>query len=121
MDSSFVVRPRSALHGPGPRDPVPVRQADTDLNPSRAVNAAGDTTDRERQRQRDQRQDPMPHDAGLDPETRERLFRERDVRSDGGEHPDQALLRQRAYGRPPLTLTAESQTAPDSPQADVQA
>ena len=54
------------------------------------------------------------------PDSRDVIYRERDVRASEREHPDQALLRQRAYHRQP---PAEPDIAPpaDDPHADIKA
>lgn len=96
MDSSFTIKPRPATHKYAPRDPVPVRETtDTDLDAAKAVHNPGDGG----HSQRDPHQDHAPHDVVVDPESREVINRENDVRTHvpDREHPDQALLRQRAY------------------------
>jgi hypothetical protein len=101
MDNSFTIKPRPGVHKFSPRDPVPVREAaDTGLDAVKSASGAGDTGGE----QREPRQDHAPHDVVADPESREVINRENDVRAqaDGREHPDQALLRFRAY-RPALT------------------
>src|SRR5262249_20179905 len=98
MDSNFTIKPRANVQKPyAPRDPVPVRGAtETDLDPAKAVSAPGDPGQRHEQ---PPHQDHAPHDVVADPESREVINRENDVRTHAGEepHPDQALLRQRAY------------------------
>jgi hypothetical protein len=96
MDNSFPIKPRPGVQKYAPRDPVPVREAaDTDLDAAKAVGAGGDAGGQ----QRDPRHDHAPHDVVVDPESREVINRENDVRTHSAEreHPDQALLRQRAY------------------------
>lgn len=86
------VTPKSYLG----RDPVTVREAvETELETSKAVTPAGGQGGP----QRDPHHDHAPHDVVVDPESREVINRENDVRTHETEreHPDQALLRQRAY------------------------
>jgi hypothetical protein len=89
---------------------------DTDLDAFKSVNASSETG----AEQREPRHDHAPHDVVADPESREVINRENDVRAqaDGRPHPDQALLRFRAY-RPTLT---ESDTTPATePHANIKA
>jgi hypothetical protein len=105
MDSSFTIKPRPGVQKFTSRDP---RQApETELEPSKAVVAAGDS-DTE---QREKRHEHAPPDVIADPETRDVIIRENDIRNqaDHREHPDQALQRLRAY-RP-----ARSETEPPDP------
>lgn len=111
MDNVLSVKPGATLRGPfASRDPMPVRPvADTELDPSKTVAAV----DRDRRQQPDQqggdaRDDRRGHPEHapaeavvVDPETQDRLFRERDVCAELREHPDQAMQRQRAYGHSP--------------------
>jgi hypothetical protein len=94
-----------------------VREAvETDLDTAKAVNAAGDGG----AQQRDPRQHHPPHDVVADPESREVINRENDVRAQepGREHPDQALLRQRAY----RTLQDDDAAPPEhKPNANIKA
>ena len=62
----------------------------------------------------------MPHDVVVDPESREVINRENDVRaqSDAREQPDQALLRYRAYQ--PVRSESDN-TAPTEPHANIKA
>jgi hypothetical protein len=118
MDSSFTIKPRPGAQKPyAPRDPVPVRGAvETDLDGAKAVAAVGDGGTP----QRDPRHDHAPQDMVADPESRDVIYRENDVRTHANEavHPDQALLRLRAY-RPPQS---DSEGAPDSePHANIKA
>jgi len=111
MDNSLSIRPGAAIRGPyASRDPLPVRQvAESELDPSKTVAAVD--PDRRRQpgngggdpgRQEGHQNPDHPNlDVVVDPETQDRLFRERDVRTAPQEHPDQAMLRQRAYGHSP--------------------
>ena len=108
MDSSFVIKPRAPVHKSyAPRDPVPVRASiETELDTSRTVNATGSGDDKQSDQGRDDgqgrhddpRSDHASYEVAVDPDNRDKLFRERDVRAADREHPDQALLRQRAYG-----------------------
>ena len=107
MDGSFPIKPRPGVHKFSPRDPVPVREAvDSGLDAVKTISDTGDPGSE----QREPRQDHAPHDVVADPESREVIYRENDVRAqaDGRPHPDQALLRFRAY-RPALT---ESDSTP---------
>lgn len=117
MDSSFTIKPRPGVHKYAPRDPVPLREAvDTGLD---AVQSASGTNDGGGE-QREPRHEHMPHDVVADPESREVINRENDVRAqaDGREHPDQALLRFRAY-RP--ALAESDSTPPAEPHANIKA
>jgi hypothetical protein len=96
MDNSFPIKPRPGVQKYAPRDPVPVREtADTELDAAKAVGAGGNAGGQPR----DPRHDHAPQDVVVDPESREVINRENDVRAQANEreHPDQALLRQRAY------------------------
>jgi hypothetical protein len=127
MDSGISIKPPRppALAA---RDPVTVREAvATDLDVSKAAAATGDSGNRHNdQRPGDRRHDqpgsdPLPQDVVVDPESRDVIYRERDVRKADREHPDQALLRQRAY-RPALPTPADqTPAAPDDPHADIKA
>ena len=127
MDANISIKPLpAASKSLAVRDPVTVREtAPTDLGPAKSVAAPGDAGAGQRdQHQRGQRQDgsPAEHpehapaDVLANPESREVLYRERDVRTEDRAHPDQALLRQRAY-RP---AAAVADAAPD-PHADLKA
>ena len=88
----------------------------TELDAGKAVTAAGDGGNDQRER----RPDHMPHDVVVDPESREVINRENDVRAQAAEreHPDQALLRYRAY-RP---ARSESDNTPATePHANIKA
>jgi hypothetical protein len=104
MDSSFIVKPRAGASGFAPRDPVPVRETTaTELDPSRTVAApgqgGGDGTGKhgERGKHDEPASGHTSPEVVVDPDNRDLMFRERDVRTAGREHPGQALLRQRAY------------------------
>jgi hypothetical protein len=140
MDSSYSIRTQRPIYTA--RDPVAVRGAvATELDTSKTVGAA----DREAgQQRRDPREDhphqdraakesaakesaskepsrdQIPHDVVADSASREVIYRERDVRANGGEHPDHALLRQRAY-RLPYTGSTEAPLQPSDPHADFKA
>jgi hypothetical protein len=106
MDSSFIVKQRAGVTGYA-RDPVPVRHAvATELDPSKTVASTGqgpgqDPGDKNGKQGNRKQDEPRPDHAlaevVVDPENRDLIYRERDVRTAGAEHPDQALLRQRAY------------------------
>ena len=114
MDSSFTIRPRVGVQHFTSRDP---RQApETELSVEKIVAAAsGDHSDTE---QREQRHDHAPPDVIADPEARDVIMRENDIRNQAGEHPDQALLRLRAY-RPVQPDTTPA--SPNEPQTSIHA
>jgi hypothetical protein len=108
MDSSFTIKPRAAVQRYTARDPVAVRQAvETELDPAKSVAATTDSG----ADQREKRHDHAPPDVIADPEARDLIMRENDIRNQGGEHPDQALLRLRAY-RPARTEPEPTTTEP---------
>ena len=135
MDSSYSIRTQRPVYTA--RDPVAVRGAvATELDTSKTVGAAGREAG---QQQRDPREDhphqdqaakesaakepardQSPHDVVADPASREVIYRERDVRANRGEHPDHALLRQRAY-RLPHASSTEAPLQPSDPHADFKA
>ncbi len=123
MDSNFTIKPRPGLpKAYAPRDPVPVREAvETGFDTAKAVAPTGDGdggTTRRDPRQ-DWRQDHAPQDVVADPESRDVIYRENDIRTHANEppHPDQALLL-RAY-RP---ARADTEAAPDGePHANIKA
>ena len=130
MDSSFSIKPPPAVaKSRALRDPVPVRSAvDTELIGERTVTATNHNGDHRGQQQHgDARQDSRdgeprpdhaPQDLVADPNSRDVIYRARDVRSLEREHPDAALMRLRAY-RPSI---ADSTPASSSdPHADIQA
>ena len=114
MDS-FTIKPRVGVQRFTPRDP---RQgAPTELPASRVVTAV-DNSDPE---QREKPHDHAPPDVIVDPEARNVINRENDIRNQARdrEHPDQALLRLRAYrpaARPEADLPATSE-----PHANIKA
>ena len=116
MDS-IPVKPRPGVQRYAPRDPVRVREAvATDLDAAKAAAPPGDGG----HKQRDQQHDHAPHDVVVDPESREVINRENDVRTHANEepHPDQALLRQRAY-RP--ARSEPEPPVPTEPHANIKA
>jgi hypothetical protein len=127
MDSSFTIKPSPGVaKGRALRDPVPVREAaDTELVGAKTVAATaerGNKDDDAKQgdpRQPEQRPDRTLNNVEVDPDGRDVIYRERDVRATEREHPDQALLRQRAYHR--LTPTEAEIPPPDDPHADIKA
>ena len=90
MDS-FTIRPRVGVQKFTPRDPR--QSSETELHASKTVQAA-DNSDTE---QRERPQDHAPPEVIADPESRDVINRENDIRNQAGEHPDQALMRLRAY------------------------
>jgi hypothetical protein len=128
MDSSLIIKsPPAVAKSRAMRDPVPVREAvATELVAAKTVASAGDNGDDEGGpprdgggRHADQQPDHAPRDLVVDPEGREVIYRERDIRAAEREHPDQALLRQRAYHR---HIPAETDAPPaDDPHADIKA
>jgi hypothetical protein len=127
MDSSFSIKPRPGVHKAALRDPAPVREAvGTELNAGKTVNATGDGAGKQSHDNRhgeQQRPEHLPHDVTVDPQSREMIYRERDVRAADREHPDQALQRQRAYGHHVYGQQAADSEAPppDDPHADIKA
>jgi hypothetical protein len=116
MDSSFTIKPRAGIHN-HTRDPLPARKTiDTDLAPAKAVAAVDENGAEPRER----RHDHPPHDVVVDPESREVINRENDIRTQSAsrEHPDQALARFRAY-RPAHGETDPQSTA--EPHANIKA
>src|SRR5262245_46068391 len=107
MDSSFTIKPSPGVaQNRAPRDPVPVREAvETELVGTKTVTPSGDSGAKdegrkdEAARDGDHGHDHAPHDLVADPESRDVIYRERDIRALDRQLPDQALLRQRAYHR----------------------
>ena len=126
MDSSFTIKPSPGVAKTRAlRDPIPVREAvETELVGGKTVTATSDGGGRDGGardgggKDPDQRTDLAPHDLVANPETRDVIYRERDVRSTEREHPDHALLRVRAY-RPVLTDDDLPPTL--DPHADIKA
>ena len=87
MDSSFTIKPLpGARKGYASRDPVTVREAvSTDLDAAKTVTAA--THDSGAQH-RDQHLEHAPQDLLADPDSRDVIYRERDVRGAERELPD---------------------------------
>ena len=118
MDSSFTIKPPVGVRkNYTPRPPVTMRKAvETELDAARTVTAAGDGDPGQHNR----RHDHMPQDVAVDPESREVINRENDIRAHANEreHSDQALLRQRAYRVAPI----EAETCPAlEPHANIKA
>jgi hypothetical protein len=116
MDSSFTIKPNTAVAKFTPRERPPARPIATELDAEKAVTA----TDDGGQEQHERHHDHMPHDVVVDPESREVINRENDVRAhtEEREHPDQALLRYRAY-RP--ARSESDNTASSEPHANIKA
>jgi hypothetical protein len=129
MDSIFAIKPPPGVgQSRAVRDPVAVRGAvDTELVGDQTVKASAERggkdhgakhDDGHHAKDADGRADHAPPDLVADPNARDVIYRERDVRASGGEHPDHALLRQRAY-RPAMS---DSEPLPsDDPHADIRA
>jgi hypothetical protein len=124
MDSSFTIKPPpSVVKSRALRDPVPVRGAvETDLARHKTVTAADDGGAKDGGKHGSKDADPRPdhalQDLVADPNSRDVIYRERDVRASERQHPDHALLRLRAY-RP---VVADDDPAPsDDPHADIRA
>ena len=133
MDNNFTIKQRAGVQKSyAARDPVPVREAaETELDPAKSVGTSGDGA-RQRDQGRDQNRDPdrepspnprrdrPPHEVIADPESRDVINRENDIRTQTTEreHPDQALLRQRAYR--PAAGEAENPPAVE-PHANIKA
>jgi hypothetical protein len=129
MDSSFIVKPVLPVAASRAlRDPVAVRQAaDVPLTGDKAVTALQGEKDQDQDSRGDgghgrapeRKPEHVPQDLVTDTDSRDVIYRERDVRALEREHPDQALLRQRAYhSLPPADAPAE---APGNPHADIKA
>jgi hypothetical protein len=116
MDS-FTIKPRVGVQKFTPRDP---RQAAPTELPASKVVAAVDNGDAE---QREKPHDHAPPDVIVDPEARNVINRENDIRNQADrEHPDQALLRLRAYRPAAAAARPESDPpAPSEPHANIKA
>jgi hypothetical protein len=116
MDSSFTIKPNAAVAKFTARDRSPAKPVGTDLDLHKAVTAIEDSG----QDKQERHPDHMPHDVVADPESREVINRENDVRAQTAdrEHPDQALLRYRAY-RP--ARSESDNTAGPEPHANIKA
>ena len=114
MDS-FTIKPRVGVQKYTTRDPR--QAAPTELPASKVVTAV-DNSDTE---PRDKPHDHAPADVIVDPETRDVINRENDIRNqaDNREHPDQALLRLRAYR--PAARPETDPPAPNEPHANIKA
>ena len=77
MDSSFTIKPNAAVPKFTPRDRSPARPIETELDAAKTVTATGDGG----QEQHERHPDHMPHDVVVDPESREVINRENDVRA----------------------------------------
>ena len=127
MDS-IPIKPRPGLtaRNHALRDPVTVREAaETDLDPTKAVAPATERGDKNPNNRHD---DAPTHELPIDAGGREALFNALDVRADHAEQsPNQALMRQRAYGRHALQTTpdgeqsANADTPAQDPHADLEA
>ena len=91
----FTIKPNAAVAKFPQRDRQPASAVKTELNATKVVSATNDGGNEQHER----RPDHMPHDVVADPESREVINRENDVSAQSArrEHPDQALLRLRAY------------------------
>jgi hypothetical protein len=108
MDSSLTVKPRdSAARTAAGRSNI-VR---TDLSPSQSVSAAQQASAAYNM------PDPLTRDPSIDPQCQTVLDREREQRERRRTRKDEALLRQRAYGRNTENLETH---ADDVPHADFQ-
>jgi hypothetical protein len=116
MDSSFTIKPNAAVPKFTQRDRSPARPIETELDAAKTVTATGDGG----KEQHERHPDHMPHDVVVDPESREVINRENDVRAhaEEREHPDQALLRYRAYQ--PARSESDN-AAPTEPHANIKA
>ena len=116
MDSSFTINPNAPVAKFTARERSPARPIETELDAARTVAATGDGG----KEQQERHPDHMPHDFVVDPESREVINRENDVRAHAHarEHPDQALLRYRAYQ--PVRNESDN-TAPAEPHANIKA
>jgi len=117
MDSSFTIKPNASVPKFTPRERSPARSIETDLDAHKAVTAMNEGGHDQPER----RPDHLPHDVVADPESREVINRENDVRARADEsvHPDQALLRYRAYQHP--ARNESDNTAPPEPHANIKA
>jgi hypothetical protein len=115
MDNGFAIKPRPGVQPYTRRDSAPKRDAiETELDATRSVAAAGGSGDEPHERH------GGPHDVAVDPESREVINRENDIRAQEQprEHPDQALLRFRAYHP---ALPAETHPEHNEPHANIKA
>lgn len=114
MDGIVTIKPANVPKFTS-RERAPARPIETELDAAQTVAATGDPG-----QQRERRQEHSPHDVVTDPEAREVINRENDVQvqSVEREHPDQALLRLRAY-RP--ARTEPDNASPNEPHANIKA
>jgi hypothetical protein len=122
MDSNFTIKPRPGMpKAYAPRDPVPVREAvESEFDAAKPAASGGDGGGTQRDPRQDWRHDHTPQDVVADPESRDVIYRENDVRTHANEppHPDQALLRLRAYSPP----RSDAEVPPDGePHANIKA
>lgn len=117
MDS-FTIKPRVGVQKFTSRDP---RQASvTELEASKTVTAADSSDAEQRENPHDHAPtDHAPTEVITDPEALTVINREKDIRNQAGEHPDQALLRLRAY-RPAARPETEP-PSPNEPHANIKA
>ena len=118
MDSNFAIKPRPSVQNFKQRSPTPQHDAaETEVDAAKSVAAVGDARDEPRE-QHGQRSGPL--DVAVDPESRDVINRENDIRAQSveREHPDQALARLRAYR--PAASESESPTAAE-PHANIKA
>lgn len=110
----FTIKPNAAVPKFTARARQPAQPIETELDAAKTVNATGDGAE-----QRERPPEHPPHDIVADPEIREVINRENDVRAhaNSGAQPDQALLRYRAY-RP---HTETENPAPPEPHANIKA
>jgi hypothetical protein len=116
MDSSFTIKPNAAVPKFTSRERQPSHgPAAAELDPVKSVAAASDGGEH-----RERRHDHQPHDLVADPESRDVINRENDIRARAQEReqPDQALLRLRAY-RP--AAGPSEHPAPIEPHANIKA
>lgn len=108
MDSSLTVKPRdNAARTVVGRSNI-VR---TDLSPSQSVNAA------QQEAVPHHTPDPLARDPSIDPQCHSVLDREREERERRRARKDEALLRQRAYGR---NMEKPDVLQDDAQHADIQ-
>jgi len=77
MDSSFTIKPNAPVPKFTARDRSPARPIETELDAAKTVIASGDSGNDQHERHPDH----MPHDVVVDPESREVINRENDVRA----------------------------------------
>ena len=119
MDSSFTIKPNAGVPKFTPRERSPARPVKTDLGHHQVVTAVDDGG----HEQREKHPDHLPHDIVADPESREVINRENDVRAHVNEivHPDQALQRYRAYHHTAPVRNESDKTAAPEPHANIKA